>query len=413
MFANRNLDVSYFTTKKMHPELRRAEMGAFVDQFATYVQFRNETRYTLAIINRANIRTVLHPIRGGEISPGSLLVRVSNSPRPGVKSYVDDQYSVGQPELDVETKTWKQAIENKPYETAPALRAGQAANESSVVYTITEDEILDNLGSLYVANLDIVIAVMDGEGKQPPPHPFSRMGSIATIHEMTTKAFGSDKFCYAIKIVDRHNRFGDRFVNFGGRVVEIKAEKNVTTNIADGVYLTTNVASKGNLYDSPFVTEVYSFEEADIRLPLYRSYSEAEAFGDVENQRKRELDRERFEFEKLKNKEMQEAMERKRRLAIEEEVIAEKQRMHEKELREKQIEIERLKAEAAERDFRVKLAENELKARQMHEEYYVDGINLKRKAFFETIKVVGTAITAGLTIYALAKKQGGSSGGAK
>lgn len=404
MFSDRTLNLTYFYSKTITPELKRMEMGAFADQYAFMMQFRNETRFTIAVVNRAGIRTVLPPARGIGRFPGTFLVRLSNSPQMGIISYVDDQFSAGQAAPDIETDAWKRATEGKPYEHATALRAAQAVNESSVIHQINEQDILSNAGCIYVANLDLVIAVMDGSGKQPPPHPFSRLGSIATVHELTADSFGLTGAAYAIKIVDRRSMFGDRFVNFGGRVVHIRAEKKVTENVLDGVYLTTNVEAMGSLHQTPFVTEYFGFDTADINLPLYRTSDEAAAFGKPEDLLKRELDRERFEYERQKNRDASELLESKRKLALEEEVFARERREHEREMSRRTAEFERLKADFSDREHFHKQKEQEFKTEQMFAKNKMDQQNDSRKMILDTLKFVPAVIGAVIAIYAVIKK---------
>lgn len=404
MFADRSLRMLYFQSKNITPELKRNELGAFADQHSFTMQFRNETRFTLAVVTRAGIRTVLPPSKGIGRYPGTFLVRVCNSPASGIKSYVDDQFSAGVPAPDAETDTWKKAIEGKPHEVGTLLRGPTPVNESSVVHQIREQDILDNAGCLYIGNLDLLVAVMDGSGKQPPPHPFSRLGSIATVYELTSANFGQTGVAYAIKIVDRRAVFGDRFVNFGGRVVHIRAEKDVTLNVCDGVYITTNVEASGTMIDSPVRTECYAFDIADQKLPIYRTRDEALTFGKPDDLLKRQVERERLEMEQQRNHDAAEVLDKKRALAAEEAEFLKERRTHEQDMKRRDDELERLKAEFTSREYAHKESEQKFKTEQLFAKHKLDERSDSRKMILDTLKFVPAVIGAAIAIYALVKK---------
>lgn len=387
MFSDRMLGLTYYVSKNIAPELKRNEIGSFPDQYAFIMQFRNETRFTLAIVHRSGMRTYLPPTSGVGRSPGTLLVRLVNSPRVGVNSHADDQYSAGKPAPDHETQAWKRALD-KQGPTSYSIREAQSANEAAVVHSISEQDILDNLGCLYIANLDLVVSMVDTAGKQPPPHPFSRLGSIASVHELTSRSFGLSGVAYALKIVDRRAAYGDRFVNFGGRVVHVKAESNVTLNVEDGVYLTANVPTKGKVDESRVVTERYEFEEADTALPLFRSYDEALTFGKPDELHRRELDRLKNEQERERVKDANELLERKRQLALEEELFAKTRREHERRMLERNDQLEQLKAQLAERELFFRQKEHEMKTEHALVKHRLDGESDSRKSSLELIKYV-------------------------
>ena len=403
MFSNRMLGLTYYVTKQMSPELKRNEIGSFPDQYAFIMQFRNETRFTLAIVHRSGMRTYLPPTSMIGRGPGTMMIRLVNSPRVGINSHVDDQFSAGRTGPDRETDVWKRALE-KQGPSGYSIRDAQTSTDSAVVHSISEQDILDNLGSLYVANLDLVIAVMDAAGKQPPPHPFSRLGSIATVHEMTSDSFGLSGAAYALKIVDRRAAFGDRFINFGGRVVHVPAEAEVSLNVDDGVYLTTNVAATGKTIEKRTVTEFYDFADADSELPIFRTYDEAVTFGKPDELHQRELDRLKKENERERAREANELLERKRALTLEEEVFAKERRKHEQRMIERTEQLEQMKAQLAEREHHQRNREHELKTEQTIVKHRLDGASDSRKATLDIIKYVPAIIGGAIAIAAVYAK---------
>lgn len=404
MFEDRTLNLSYYHSKNVTPELKRNDMGAFADQHSTIMQVRNETRFSIALVSRAGIRTILPPARGLGRFPGTFLVRVCNSPTTGIISYVDDQFSAGLPAPDIETEVWKKAIVGKPPEVTTAIRAAQAVHESSVVHQIHEQDILSNAGCLYVANLDLVLAVVDGSGKQPPPHPYSRLGSIATVHELTAANFGLTGAAYAVKIVDRRAVFGDRFVNFGGRIVHVRAEKRVTANVMDGVYLTTNAPSTGITQAAQYETEMFSFEDADSLLPIYRTRDAAETLGKPEEVMRRQIEIERQTFERQKIADATAQLERRAEIAAEQDEFDRRRREHEERIARKQEELDERREEFAKREHFHREKEQQFKTDQLFAKHKLEERSDARKVLLDVVKFVPAIIGGAVAVYATVKK---------
>jgi len=285
---------------------------------------------------------------------------------------------------------------------SPALLG--TARVAGVTHYIDQNEIVDHGGSVYIENLDLLVTIADGSGRLPPPHPYSRLGSIARVNEMTHDSFGLSDVIYAVKIVDRHATFGGRFLNFSGRVVYIPAEDNVEDTIADGVYLTINKPPRGKQTDYSRTTEYFEFKDADTAVPLFKSYDEALTLGKPEEVRKRELEREKADLERLRHQQSVDQIEQKRKLSEAEEIFAERQRNHERDMAARREDIDRRKADVEEREIHLRQREHELKTEQIIVKNKLDAKNDARKATIEALKFIPAVIGGLIAISAAYSK---------
>ena len=106
-----------------------------------------------------------------------------------------------------------------------------------------------------------------------------------------------------IKIVDNERLHNVRFFYAAKQVIEVPCIKD--TNLSSGVYCTIrSSAPHGGLLEE---TKVFTYEEAEVELGLYRTREEAESCGNpqillaIEEQKtKRELSQLKIDNEKLK-----------------------------------------------------------------------------------------------------------------
>jgi len=379
----------------------------FVDQLSINQLFLNGTNYSLVISTRHGVRITLPKGYGTSVKPGYLSVQIIMRSHLTVKTDVDDQYSAGRALPDRDVVAWRKAMGISRDED----RRPQYGRESqaSVIHYIDEQDLIDANGSYYVRELDILVTIADGSGRLPPPHPYTRLGAIDTANQEAVSDAESRGSFYALRIVDRRSQFGNRFVNFSGRVCFVKAETVCDDRLDDGVYLTV---SKGTNHRSAGVkheTEYFSFSEAKERLPIYQSYEEALTLGNPDEVRKRELEELRYSLEREKIRFNEEQLETKTRLAREEEKIAEKRREHEREITRRRDELEARRMEQDEREFHFRRRETELKTEQLIIKNRLDERSDTRKVWLEVLKfipaVIGGIITVA-TAYSKIKESG-------
>lgn len=383
----------------MTPELN--SRGTFHEQFSVRQQYRNETRYTLSISLRSGVRLTVP--RSNQTSPavGNLIVRSVVESAYEVKTDVEDQYIAGKSASGDEALAWLRATGNsRDGNTRPKV---SYANKSisGVSYLVHEDEILEAGGAVYIRNLDISVVIVDGSGRIPPPHPYTRLGSIKEAHRGIVANADSVGCFYGIRIIDRKHAFGSKFVNLGGRVCYIKAEAECADNLEDGVYLTTPKSTSHITNGLARNTEFFTFTQVKSEIPLFDSYAAAQTLGNPEEVRKRELDNRQHELAADKLRFQEEQQETKRRNAAEEERVDRERREYERELNRRQDDLKRRQAEQEEREFQWRVREQELKTEQIIIRNNLDGKSETRKVMLEFLKfipaVIGAVVTVGVT----------------
>lgn len=180
--------------------------------------------------------------------------------------------------------------------TTPELKAMRDAFRSDIrsttfggmVLTLDYALRLEDLesygGSVYYHELDCLVSMLPYD--QAPPHPYGVRGSNLRLIE-ASPAGKQCGFGYSVDVVDNTGRYGDRYINIGGKIYRIDAVKDPTRR--DGIYVVSNAPVQGELGLTGPVVKHYPFEGADTQLGLFRTAEEAEQLGDASLARKREL----------------------------------------------------------------------------------------------------------------------------
>lgn len=228
---------------------------------------------------------------------------------------------------------------------AELVEKGQSFNRFHHVlygldYHISQQDLEKNGGSVYLRNLDTVLSVLDRI--YAPHHPLSHAGLHTQQLIEHPQVNETSSFGYGIKIVDKHQRFGPRWINLNNRVFKIPVSTD--PHCDDGVYLTSSGLVDGDhRYPQP-TTQRFRFEQADEALRLYKSAESAHTHGDVfaekEQRLKEAVMAQKEQEQRLKEREqvIKEAMLERQREAEE--------RKHELEKQRHRLEQERLDEEA-------------------------------------------------------------------
>jgi hypothetical protein len=151
-------------------------------------------------------------------------------------------------------------------------------------HEISIQEVRQYGGSVYFHDVDLLISTLPQA--QAPLHPYSEQGMLRTacvdVHRSNLGRFG-----FSIEIVDNQGRIGDRYMNIGGHVTHIPA--GVNPRKLDGIYIGWNQGVTGRLDVPETIFKCYDPEVADQEFKLFRSYSEAERFGNGDEARREEL----------------------------------------------------------------------------------------------------------------------------
>lgn len=161
--------------------------------------------------------------------------------------------------------------------------------EMAADYQVSLDDLQASGGSLYIPEIDVVIAESTNRSTA---HPESPMGKKLRMMSLCAKG----GFQLNIEIVDPNNVLGDRFINFGGKVFRIKKIDDPTRK--PGIYYTGNIKPDGDLeVGVPGFMEFHELSGADGALAMYRTVDEAQSLGNLTESLKRQ-----FEVEQMKSK---------------------------------------------------------------------------------------------------------------
>ncbi|MDR3392348.1 MAG: hypothetical protein P4L77_11500 [Sulfuriferula sp.] len=199
-----------------------------------------------------------------------------------VEINADHLLSVVQEHCSSELKLFQAAIspQDQPY----PYREPYGGVNLIIDYSISIQELRKHGGSVYFHDVDIMVSHLPVE--LAPEHPHSEQGRLKTICLETHQREGS-RFGFAIEIVDNQGTIGDRYINIGGRVSKIPATEDPRK--MDGIYVSWNQSVSGKLSLPETALQHLSADDADLEFNLFKSYGEAEQFGNGDESRKRQL----------------------------------------------------------------------------------------------------------------------------
>lgn len=265
-------------------------------------------------------------------------------------------------------KTAIEAIEEKPNYGKRII--------FSLDYTVSRDDIVNEGGTLYLPDLDIVISVR--KDNSPVVHPYSYTATRYQFMEAETDVNNTERFGYSIYIVSNDGMVNDKYVNIGGVVYRVPAAEN--KKLQDGVYLCSDAPVTNNA-SAPMPRVVqYTFEDAKEKLKLYDSAEEAEKLGDQLVEREKEIKELQVKYRELEHDLKIERME------------------FEREIEEKKREYERLSLDRQEAQARVEYERN---IRAQRDKEYYETRSLARKDSSEVVKFIPTIITGSIALAVL------------
>ncbi len=277
-----------------------------------------------------------------------------------------------------------------------------------VDYVLQYSDFEQHGGSVYLENLDITLSLADLP--QAPSHPFSLAGiRKRLIHEYPDLTEGRG-LSYNVRIIDRLGRFGNRFINLGGEVFLVVAERN-NTDLQDGVYAVSNHPVIGEQTTPLPRSRFFSFEVAEKELHLYRTFNEAKTLGNPQDVYRRELDDRKLELARREQEWAEQKVQWKReederKRAFEQESHAQRMRLMEREERAREREYQLNEREYHMRLFEQRLKNEEARIRRdsMILKEAFENRALNRKEIIEILKYIPTLIGGVAALYMAVKK---------
>lgn len=248
---------------------------------------------------------------------------------------------------------------------------------------------LAKLCPFYVNNRDVTLSI--GGIDTAEVHPFSRPEYLVQYFERMAKGDGATSF--TIELVDNESTISDRYMLFGGRLMEIKPMVDVERESA--AYFIEYSA------DGSIDVKIFPLDELEEKLGLYKTREEAISAGDVKALRQEEIAKVQHDLQ-LKSVELAnlQAEYKKKEMAYQEEVLNAK-----RSLGEIEIENKRLKAELDSRKAALDQEMASLKAdyerKSMAEKDYYESRSHMRKDSSEIWKFVAPLAVGALGAFAL------------
>ena len=207
------------------------------------------------------------------------------------------------------------------------------------------------------------------------------------LNGLTPSKRNVEGFTFIVRINDPKNRIGNRYLNISGVVYEIVPERNPTN--FEGAII-SSVSGKNEMCHVPM-----SLDEFEEKIKSYKTYEEAEVFGNMEEKMKQQLSSEietlkhsnSVESERLKSaslKQQQESDDAKRELVVMQTELKAQEAKHKKELELISAQIDKEKTQ--------------MEFQSLQRKAYYEERSYDRKDSSELIKFLPMVIGAGLDL---------------
>lgn len=349
-------------------------------------EFYNGLAEEITVVSRTGVQLIVPPLLGARTH--AFVIRSTYGAEQRVIVNTHGLLNDEGPTTSLEAQRIEQALFRDD------MRIGRAFyHKANVDYLITREDFDQNGGYLYLSNLDLTLSALNSN--YAPKHPYSRAGMREIMLERDRALSRGEGLSYQIRIVDRHGRFGNRFVNLNGEVFHVKTTHD--SDALDGVYLITSKPSKGNLSAGAPRSEYYTFEEAAKQLRLYNTYNEAATLGDPDSVFKRELDERAHQIKLEEHNFREEKLKRDREWG-------EQQRAWEREREAAKVEAARREEALTAREQAYELRKTELERRSLQLKSELEERSFNRKENLEILKHIPALISGIAAIYFAVKK---------
>lgn len=278
------------------------------------MRYQNRTGNPVYVTRRDGLRFKLQPVKRYNISD-EVRIYVTYKANRDVIKYSADLLNAT-PNTGVLHDKILRAL-NRAWHNSTAREI-----DATVEMVITEKQLSNSGGRLYLADLDLLIEV----GRVTPmAHPYSYNGIDRKRLDSLMPSCSRNTLAFMFKAVDNSGAkiFADRYINIGGMVFRIPVEEDDA--YATGIHVVARrsvavVASEQTNHSDELEPAFYTFDEADKLFGLHLTAEEAKVAGPlVEHMKeqaaiqsardKLEAVRGEGELQQLRNKQQQQKME--------------------------------------------------------------------------------------------------------
>lgn len=235
--------------------------------------YRNDLGYAVNMIDRNNVVYQIQPQAGHvkhEFVIVETIVFTSN-----VKINTNLLLDVGRTSAVAENI-------NKSLKEGHSVRVFTDTNQVIIEYVITANQLARQNHRVYFEEVDITIAHPSVD--YTVVHPYSPIGqSLIVQHRLNEMGFN-----YIVVINDPHRVHGTRYINISNRVFKVETTRD--SSMKPGVYLyAKGEAVNTEDYGKSIADYFFEFSEADEKVPLFKTASDAKDFGDAHLSRTEEI----------------------------------------------------------------------------------------------------------------------------
>jgi hypothetical protein len=379
-----------------------ADRNTLEFEYETTMSYRNGLAYPIKVVHRNGFAVIIPPLPSGLKSTSDFVVEVMYTYTK--KVILDTNHILGV--VNERTRPEVAALNLAVANTRPVpFKQGNAFILKYVVHRDT----LDVYGrEVQIDDLDITVSA-DLQSVDIK-HPDSLEGRLIKIWDAIDKSFQ-----YRLDIVDPKQVFGDRYINIGGIVYRVFSCDDISR--PHGVYHYTKERRVHEIYeDQGAGYEYMSFEEADARLPWYRTHVEAEIHGDISAANKLEIETRKHELA-LRSQEL-DALAQENRLNYmtleneskelqfnrDQEILTLKERLesvdseHKRKLVIHKAEVLRLEAIATEKEAALAKEKHDRERVMMEERHRYESRSMDRKDSSEIVKWIPAVIGGGFLL---------------
>lgn len=264
-------------------------------------------------------------------------------------------------------------------------KAKRTSRKTTVCTTVSIDDLRKGGNCLYVKQHDLVIYISKPGTLVIHPATVSKVINGLNVGKTTL-----NNFEFNIRINDPHGKIGDRFINISGLIYKITPIRD--HGQMEGVIISTSSAQ----LNGDFVNVPMTIEEFKEKVKTYKSFEEAELYGNMEEVAKKRLQDEVealkhsnfVEQEKLKNESLKrnaEADEIKSELAKHQAELKHQEAKHKKELDLLNAQLDREK--------------HEMDWQSLQRKNYYEERSYDRKDSSEILKWIPAVLAAGLFMF--------------
>lgn len=248
--------------------------------FSKTISYRNGTPWPITIVEQSGLAITIPRLENTNRSTNAFVVEVRYSYTTGVSL---DVYRMLDRVDDTSTEEMKSI---RQHYDAGRMRVQNYGNCFIIAYEISQDRLNVNSGPVFIPEVNLTAYVRSPNDIREVVHPHSVMGKWLSVEINEIGAFN-----YGIEIVDPDNIFGEHYVNIANNIFKVPIKRGRFKTPGVYVHLSQDAQVLDFYSDTnSMLSEYYRFDEAPVKLQLFRTAKEAVELGDIAKERKLQLE---------------------------------------------------------------------------------------------------------------------------